>query len=57
MQIEYDDPDISEFLAACTKQFCPWCGAPVVAKRMGWKKKFCSGIIPDGVQKKSVKTS
>ena len=42
MQIEYDDPDISEFLAACTKQFCPWCGQPVVANHMGRKKKFCS---------------
>ena len=42
MQIEYDDPDISEFLAACTKQFCPWCGQPVMANHMGRKKKFCS---------------
>ena len=42
MQIEYDDPDISEFLAACTKQVCPWCGQPVVAYHMGRKKKFCS---------------
>ena len=42
MQIEYDDPDLSEFLAACTKRFCPWCGEPVVANRIGRKKKFCS---------------
>ena len=42
MQIEYDDPDVSEFLAACTKRFCPWCGAPIVPNRMGRKKKFCS---------------
>ena len=40
--MEYEDPNMNEFIAGCTKQFCPWCGAPVVANRMGRKKKFCS---------------
>lgn len=42
MQIQYEDPDVSEFIAACTKRFCPWCGEPVMENRMGRNKKFCS---------------
>ncbi len=42
MQIEYEDQNISEFISACTKRFCPWCGAPVMENRTGRKKKFCS---------------
>ncbi len=42
MQTDYDDPDLGEFLAACSKRFCPWCGEPVAANRIGRKKKFCS---------------
>ena len=40
--MEYEDPDMSEFIAGCAKQFCPWCGAPVIPNRMGRRKKFCS---------------
>ena len=42
MQIQYEDPDVSEFIAACTKRFCPWCGESVMENRMGRKKKFFS---------------
>ncbi len=42
MQTGYEDPDIGEFLAACSKRFCPWCGAPVEENRMGRKRRFCS---------------
>ena len=34
--------DLEEFIAACAKQFCPWCGAPVIPNVRGRKKKFCS---------------
>ena len=40
--MEYEDPDMNEFIAGCAKQFCPWCGAPVIPNRMGRRKKFCS---------------
>ena len=33
---------MEEFIAGCAKQFCPWCGAPVVPNHMGRRKKFCS---------------
>ena len=42
MGIRYEDPDIGEFISACTKQFCPWCGSPVTRNHIGRKKKFCS---------------
>ena len=42
MEIRYEDPNMDEFIAGCAKQFCPWCGAPVVPNHMGRKKKFCS---------------
>ena len=42
MSIEYDDPDIGEFISSCAKQFCPWCGAPVMRNKNGRPKKFCS---------------
>jgi predicted nucleic acid-binding Zn ribbon protein len=41
-EMEFEDQDISEFIAGCAKQFCPWCGSPVIPNRMGRKKKFCS---------------
>ena len=40
--MEYEDPDMSEFIAGCAKQFCSWCGVPVIPNRMGRRKKFCS---------------
>ncbi len=40
--MEFEDPDMSEFIAGCAKQFCPWCGSPVVMNRVGRRKKFCS---------------
>ena len=42
MKIDYENPDFSDFVSACAKQFCPWCGSAVVANHMGRKKKFCS---------------
>ena len=40
--MEYEDPDMNEFISECAKQFCPWCGVPVVRNRTGRRKKFCS---------------
>ena len=37
-----EEQDISSFLAACAKQFCPWCGAPVGRNENGRPRKFCS---------------
>ena len=37
-----EDQDISSFLAACAKQFCPWCGTPVGRNANGRPRKFCS---------------
>ena len=39
---EMEDQDISSFLAACAKQFCPWCGTPVGRNINGRPRKFCS---------------
>ena len=37
-----EDQDLSSFLAACAKQFCPWCGTPVGRNANGRPRKFCS---------------
>ena len=37
-----EEQDISSFLAACAKQFCPWCGTPVGRNVNGRPRKFCS---------------
>jgi endogenous inhibitor of DNA gyrase (YacG/DUF329 family) len=42
MQQEYDSPDISEFIAACAKRFCPECGKAVEPNKNGRPKSFCS---------------
>jgi len=43
MQQAYDDPDMDEFIAACAKQFCPWCGkAMTPVKKRGRPRAFCS---------------
>ena len=41
-KVEMEDQDISSFLAACAKQFCPWCGTPVGRNANGRPRKFCS---------------
>ena len=56
-----EDQDISSFLAACAKQFCPWCGTPVGRNVSGRPRKFCSdkcryamtfGIMKNGIRPK-----
>ncbi len=42
MKVKFEDPNMDEFIAGCTKRFCPWCGNPVEPNHMGRKKKFCS---------------
>ena len=42
MEMRYEDPDMSEFIAGCAKQFCPWCGTPVGRNVSGRPRKFCS---------------
>lgn len=34
--------DISEFIAACAKRFCPECGIPIVLNQRGRPRSFCS---------------
>ena len=35
MDDDFETPDISDFLASCAKQFCPWCGKPMGRNPMG----------------------
>ena len=42
MDESFETPDISEFLASCAKQFCPWCGKPMGRNPMGRPRVFCS---------------
>ena len=42
MQQEFDSPDLSEFIAACAKRFCPECGKPIEPNRIGRPRSFCS---------------
>ena len=40
--MDFETPDITEFINACAKQFCPWCGEPVERNAMGRPRAFCS---------------
>jgi predicted nucleic acid-binding Zn ribbon protein len=42
MDENFETPDLSEFLASCAKQFCPWCGKPMGRNPMGRPRVFCS---------------
>ena len=42
MDQEFETPDLSEFIAACAKAFCPECGKPIVQNSNGRPKSFCS---------------
>jgi hypothetical protein len=42
MEQEFDSPDLSEFIAACAKRFCPECGKPIEPNRTGRPRSFCS---------------
>lgn len=42
MQIDYESPDLSEFIAGCAKRFCPYCGTAIIPNTNGRPKKFCS---------------
>lgn len=42
MDQEYESPDLSEFIAACAKAFCPECGKLIVQNKNGRPKSFCS---------------
>jgi endogenous inhibitor of DNA gyrase (YacG/DUF329 family) len=42
MDDDFETPDISDFLASCAKQFCPWCGKPMSRNPMGRPRVFCS---------------
>jgi endogenous inhibitor of DNA gyrase (YacG/DUF329 family) len=42
MAEDFETPDLSEFLAACSKEFCPWCGKPMERNLWGRPRIFCS---------------
>ncbi|MCH4067240.1 MAG: DUF2116 family Zn-ribbon domain-containing protein [Lachnospiraceae bacterium] len=42
MEQDFDSPDISEFIAACAKRFCPECGKPIEPNKTGRPRSFCS---------------
>lgn len=42
MQVEYESPDLSEFIAGCAKRFCPYCGTAIISNTNGRPKKLCS---------------
>jgi predicted nucleic acid-binding Zn ribbon protein len=42
MEREFDSQDLSEFIAACAKCFCPECGKPVMQNKTGRPRSFCS---------------
>ena len=39
---DFETPDISEFIEACAKRFCPECGNPIIRNQTGRPKSFCS---------------
>jgi hypothetical protein len=42
MDEDFETPDFSEFINACAKQFCPWCGRAMGLNPMGRPRVFCS---------------
>lgn len=44
MGIEYEDPDMEEFLSGVAKRFCPNCGRPVTSNRVGRPRVYCSDL-------------
>ena len=44
-RIRMEDQDLSSFLAACAKQFCPWCGTRINAD-------MTFGIMKNGIRPK-----
>lgn len=42
MNSDFGTSDLTEFVAACSKEFCPWCGKPMGRNPMGRPRIFCS---------------
>ena len=42
MQIEYEDPDLEDFLAGVTKRFCPNCGRAISTTPVGRPRVYCT---------------